>query len=73
MSRKFVSHENSADGTKQVRIYRDSETSEYVARLYENGCLNPDADCFESFNRYDRASRDEALHCILNTATAMVR
>lgn len=51
----------------RVRVYRDSDSDEFVARL--DGAS--EADAFESFNRYDPTSIADARRCILDTARRM--
>jgi hypothetical protein len=56
-----------------ARVYRKSDTEEFVARLYLDGKLRPECDAFESFNRYDRESVKAALESAEHTARDMVR
>lgn len=66
-----------ASATERVqvfaRVYRKSETDEFVARLYVDGKLYAPADAFESFNRYDKASVNDAFIAARSTAEDMVR
>ena len=73
MSRTATYRTASTTNNKSVTVYRDSETSEFVARLYINGILQPDADCFESFNSHDKLSILEAQEAAISTAHAMIR
>lgn len=54
-----------------VKVYRDSETSEFVVRLYINGQLVEEADYFSSFNPYDREDVKNAKEDAIATALAM--
>lgn len=59
-------------GMLQVKVYRDSEWEELVARLYINGTLVPAADYFIMDCRYDSAEMKAAtLEDACNTANSM--
>ena len=50
MSRKLVHTVVSITGTESFKVYRDSETQEYVVRTYRNGVLYEPADSFHSYS-----------------------
>lgn len=56
-----------------ARVYRNSATDEFVARLYLDGKLRVECDAFESFNRYVSESVKEARDSAEHTARDMVR
>lgn len=71
MSRRLV-HVVGDKAVRCVKIYRDNETDEYVCRLYLNGQLMPEADYFESFNRYDKMDVIDKCNSAIITAKALL-
>lgn len=62
MARKSIQTVGDFSQHRCVKVYYGSEWQEYVARLYLDGKLYPDADCF-----------DDDKESILATAQAMYR
>ena len=68
MSRKRI--DIVLNGARMVKVFRDSETNEYIARLYVDGTLYEPADCFEDVG-YTKQSASDGLLSIMGTARAM--
>jgi serine/threonine-protein kinase RIO1 len=69
--RKLIQTINNAATGKTAKVYRDSESSEFVVRLYQDGVLQSEADYFTGFDRYFPKSVQEAKEEAINTAEHM--
>lgn len=61
MARKHVMTIGELHLARCVKVYRDSEWNEYVARLYLDGKLYPPADCFDD-NKESMLATAQAMY-----------